>query len=128
MSNFDLIDDYVTNRLSPSERSAFEAGMHADPALKSEVETQSMIVEGIRKARAAELKAMLNKVSLGGAVSLCGDWSVMKMAATIGVAGIIGTSLYFYVKDSNEVINNVPKAEVPIDSLIPQENNEEPVI
>jgi hypothetical protein len=128
MSNFDLIDDYVANRLSESERSAFEAGMNADPALKSEVETQSMIVEGIRKARAAELKAMLNKVPVGGAVSLWGDWSVMKMAATIGVAGIIGTSMYFYLKDSNEVINNVPKAEVPIDSLIPKENNEEPVI
>lgn len=128
MSNFDLIDDYVANRLSESERSAFETGMNADPALKLEVETQSMIVEGIRKARAAELKAMLNKVPVGGAVSLWGDWSVVKMAATIGVAGIIGTSLYFYLKDSNEVINNVPKAEVPIDSLIPEENNTEPVV
>lgn len=128
MSNFDLIDDYVANRLSESERSAFEAGMNADPALKSEVETQSMIVEGIRKARAAELKAMLNKVPVGGAVSLWGDWSVVKMAATIGVAGIIGTSMYLYLKDTNEVINNVPKAEVPIDSLIPKENNTEPVL
>jgi hypothetical protein len=128
MSNFDLIDDYVANRLSESERSAFEAGMNADPALKSEVDTQSMIVEGIRKARAAELKAMLNKVPVGGAVSLWGDWSVVKMAATIGVAGIIGTSLYLYLKDSNEVINNIPKAEVPIDSLIPKENNTEPVV
>jgi hypothetical protein len=127
MSNFDLIDDYIANRLSESDRSMFEAGMNADPALKSEVETQSMIIEGIRKARAAELKAMLNKVPVGGAISLWGDWSVMKMAATIGVAGIIGTSLYFYVKDSNEVINNVPKAEVPIDSLIPKAT-EEPVI
>lgn len=128
MSNFDLIDDYVSNRLAEAERSAFEAGMNADPALKAEVEKQSMIVEGIRKARAAELKAMLNKVPVGGAVSLWGDWSVMKMAATIGVAGIIGTSLYYYLKDSNEIINNVPKAEVPIDSLIPKESNTEPVI
>jgi hypothetical protein len=127
MSNFDLIDDYVANRLSESEKSAFEASMNADPALKSEVETQSMIVEGIRKARAAELKAMLNKVPVGGAVSLWGDWSVMKMAATIGVAGIIGTSLYFYVKDAKEVINIIPKAEVPIDSLLPKEDKTEPV-
>jgi hypothetical protein len=128
MSNFDLIDDYVANRLSESERGAFEAGMNADPALKSEVETQRMIVEGIRQARVAELKAMLNNVPVGGAVSLWGDWSVIKMAATIGVAGIIGTSLYFYVKDSNEVINNAPKAEVPMDSLLPKEDKTEPVI
>lgn len=128
MSNFDLIDDYITNRLQGSEREAFERSMEADPALKSEVTSQQLIVEGIQKARALELKSMLNKIPVGGAVSLWGDWSVVKMAATIGVAGLIGTSLYLYLKDSNEVINNVPKAEVPLDSLIPKENNTEPVV
>src|SRR6185503_8502985 len=127
MSNFDLIDDYLTNRLSERERGEFESGMNADPALKSEVERQGMIVDGIRKARAAELKAMLNKVSVGEA-SLLGDWSMIRIAATIGIAGLIGTSLYFFLKDSNTVIENVPSAEIPMDSLLPREDSGEPIV
>lgn len=127
MSNFDLIDDYLTNRLSGDEMKEFELGMNADPALKSEVARQSVIVEGIKKARAAELKAMLNKVPIG-TVSLWSGWEPMRIAATIGVAGLLITGLYFFTKDSNSVIETKPSAEVPIDSLLPDENNNvEPV-
>jgi hypothetical protein len=127
MSKFDLIDDYLTNRLSERERGEFESGMNADPALKSEVERQRVVVEGIRKARANELKAMLNKVPVGGA-SLWSEWSILKIAATIGVAGVIGTGLYFFTKDSNPVIQNPPSADIPLDSLLPNEDSTEPVI
>ena len=127
MSNFDLIDDYVANRLSENERTEFGQGMNADPALKLETERQSLIVEGIRKARATELKMMLNNVPIGGA-SLWSGWSVMKVAATMGVAGLIGTGLYFYMRDSDTVLQNVPSAEIPIDSLMPDDSSDEPII
>ena len=122
-----MIDDYVTNRLSETERAEFELGMNADPALKSEMERQGVIVEGIRKARAAELKTMLNKVPIGSA-SLWSDWTVMKIAATVGVAGIMGTVLYFYWKDSNTVLQNVPSAEIRMDSLLNEDNSNQPII
>jgi hypothetical protein len=70
---------------------------------------------------------MLNNVPIGG-VSLWSEWSVLKIAATIGVAGVIGTGLYFYLKDSNSVIQHVPKAEVRMDSLLPDDSTTETVI
>lgn len=126
MSNFDLIDDYLTDRLSDSEKKAFEESMDSDPALKSEVDSQQLIVEGIRKARAAELKAMLNNVPVGN-VSLWGEYALLKIAATIGVAGVIGTAMYLYNSDSNAPIKTVPSAEIKTDSLVPREKTNEPV-
>jgi len=127
MSNFDLIDDYLTNRLSERERKNFEEGMNADPALKSEMERQGMIVEGIRKARAAELKSMLNKVPID-ASSLWSDWSIVKIAATIGITGLVGTGLYFFTKDSETVIQSIPGAEIKVDSLLPKDEKDEIII
>ena len=127
MSNFDLIDDYLTNRLSESEKKAFEESMNSDPALKSEVDSQQLIVEGIRKARAAELKAMLNNVPVGS-VSLWGENALLKIAATIGVAGLIGTALYLYNIDSTAPINTPPSAEVKADSLVPEEDSTDSII
>ena len=128
MSNFDLIDDYLTNRLSGNEQNEFERVMNADPTLKSEVDQQRAIVDGIRKARVAELKAILNNVQIGGGGSFWSGWSAAKIAATIGAAGIIGTGLYFYLKDSHEAIKNIPSAEIPMDSLLPKEEPNETVI
>lgn len=128
MTNFELIDDYVADRLSESAKAEFERGMEADRGLKSEVVMQQAIVNGIRKARAAELKAMLNKVPVGGGASLWSGWSSMRMAATVGAIMVIGTGLYFYLKGSENVIQNIPGAEVPIDSLMPDENKVEPII
>ncbi len=127
MSNFDLIDDYLTHRLSENERAAFEQSLKSDPALQSETIRQSAIVEGIRKARAAELKAMLNNVPIGGA-SIWSGFSFMRMAATVGLVGVIGAGLFFYLKDSNTVIQEIPGAEVPVDSLMPDDVPNEPIL
>lgn len=129
MNNFDLIDDYLTNKLSEGERSAFERAMEADPALNTDVARQHLIVEGIRKSRAAELKSMLNKVPVGGTgASIWSGWSTMRMAATVGTVAVIATGLYFYLKGSDSMIPNIPGAEIPIDSLMPNENSDQPVI
>ena len=77
MSNFELIDDYLSNRLTGAEKEAFEKQLNNDPSLKSDLDFQKRIVEGIRTARATELKSMLSKVPVGGA-SASMDFSVMK--------------------------------------------------
>lgn len=64
MSNSELIDDYLTNRLSEQDRKSFEQQMDSNPALKADVELQKEIINGLKAARAAELKAMLNKVPI----------------------------------------------------------------
>lgn len=96
MSNFDLIDDYLTNRLSEGERAQFEAQMESDSTLKTDVEFQRAVLEGVKQARVRELKAILNNVPVGGGLSSGAAGG--KIAAAVIGAGIIGTSLYFYFK------------------------------
>lgn len=96
MSNFEQIDDFLTNRLSEQEKVAFEQQMKSDPALKADVELQKQILEGVKKARIAELKAMLNNVPVSGNFS--SGISGVKIAALLGTAAVVGTSLYFYLK------------------------------
>ena len=127
MSNFDLIDDYLANRLSGDEIKTFEGDMIGDPTLRSEVERQRIIIEGIRKARIGELKSMLNQVPIEGGAVL-GNWSAMKVAATIGVAAIIGTGIYFYLNSSTPSIPVTPSVEIPSDSISPEETPEQPIV
>lgn len=95
MSNFELIDDYLSNRLNGSEKEAFEKQLENDPSLKSDLDFQKQIIEGIRTARANELKSMLSKVPVGG-TTISMDFSVVKMAAGIVAAGVAGAAIYFY--------------------------------
>lgn len=102
MSQIELIEDYLTNRMDDGARSAFEEQMNADPQLKAEVNLQKGIIEGVKSARAAELKAMLNNVPIGGASSAF----IGKIAIATISAGILGTVLYFGLKPtaSEEII------------------------
>lgn len=93
MKNFELIDDYLSNRLQGAEKEAFEKQLGQDPTLKSELAFQKQVVNGIRHARAAELKAMLNKVPVGGAVV---QFSLMRMAAGVAGAALLAAGIYYY--------------------------------
>src|SRR5258706_4733435 len=95
MSNFELIDDYLTNRLGEQERVSFEQRLGSDPALKADVDLQKHIVAGVKKTRAAELKAMLNNVPVGGGFS--SGPMAGKIAAGVVAVGVAATSLYFFL-------------------------------
>jgi len=113
MSNFELIDDFLTNRLSEQEKASFEQQMNADPSLKADVEIQKQIIDSVRKARAAELKAMLNNVPVSGSFS--SGISAAKIAAIVGTAALIGTALYFYLKPEElekKTETNITKNEI----------------
>ncbi|MFZ6002067.1 MAG: hypothetical protein ACOYW3_16260 [Bacteroidota bacterium] len=128
MSNFDLIDDYITNRLQGADREAFEKQLANDPGLKSEVELQKQIIEGVRTARAAELKTMLRNVPIDNAIQV--DFSVVRFAAGLAAAGVLASSLYFYfkpeinlpdastdlLKKSEQLKNEKPQEEQPVSS------------
>lgn len=100
MENFELLDGYLSNRLNEQERIAFEKKMEGDPSLKSDVELQKQIVQGIRKARAAQLKGMLNNVPVTGGST----WGAGKIAAGIVAAGVAVTALYFFTSDEPQVV------------------------
>ncbi|HEY6435499.1 MAG TPA: hypothetical protein VIY47_02840 [Ignavibacteriaceae bacterium] len=119
MSNFELIDDYLTHRLNEQERTSFEQQMTSDPALKADVELQKQIIEGLKSARAAELKAMLNQVPV----------SAFKFSLSPGriAAGLIGTVVlatgaYFYF-NQKDGLEPTPFPSSQVDSMTQSETN-----
>lgn len=104
--NLELLDLYVSNRMSVDEKAAFEKQLHADAELLQEFQLQQKVIEGLRQARVAELKNMFNNVP---ASALTGS-SAAFIKATVGVVvtGIIATGIYFYLKPE------VNKPQIPV--------------
>lgn len=95
--DLELLDNYVGNRMDAAERTAFEQKLQNDPALLRASNAQQKIVEGIRQARIAELKTMLNNVPV--TASYGGETSVLtKTLAGLLIAGAVGTGIYFYLQ------------------------------
>lgn len=128
MSNFDLIDDYLTNRLRGQDKELFENQLESDPALKSEVELQKNILEGIKHARALELKSMLSKVQVG-ASTVHFDFSIARLAAGLIGAGVLAASLYYYFKPdlhfqdaSTDILKKTEKLKPTLEEQKPEES------
>jgi hypothetical protein len=120
MNNFELIDDYLTNRLGETERSAFEQQVASDPTLKEELDLQLEIIEGVKKARALELKAMLNKVPVSGATVI--NFPMMRMAASVVGAGVLVAALGYYFNTHKDMVPNMSTSiEDSIHKIDPKE-------
>lgn len=104
--DFELLDDYLSNRLSGEDKLGFEKKLEADPELSRELKIQQNFVEGIRKVRTAELKSMLNNIPVTG-VQTGAESILTKTGTWIVVAGIVATSAYFLFFDKNEVAEPV---------------------
>lgn len=108
MTNFEKIDDYLSQRLPADERARFEEALAGDEALRKEVAFQEKIIQSVRQARAAELKQMLQQVPVPN-----GGWSPSQVAATVISVGIVATGLYFYFRpEPAKPIETVPAPEV----------------
>lgn len=129
MNNFELIDDYLTNRLNEQDRTVFEKEMASDPALKADVELQKDIIQGLKAARVAELKAMLNKVPVATPTIF---FSPLRIAAGLIGAAALATGLYFYANKngsfnpnqiSSSLVDSIRQSEqtsteVEVDSVV----------
>jgi hypothetical protein len=104
---FEMMDDYLSNRLSADEKSAFEQQVQADPQLAQELAIQKNLVEGIRQARAVELKSMLNNVPVSPING--GSSMLMKVGTWAVVAGLVVTGIYFYSTNEDEAGTGEPK-------------------
>jgi hypothetical protein len=93
--DLELLDEYLTNRLDEKDRSAFEQKLQADPDLKHEYALQKRLIKGIKDARVAELKSMLNRVSVpaNSPGSTLASKIVLGTVASIMIAG----ATYWYV-------------------------------
>jgi hypothetical protein len=113
MTNFDKIDDYLGNRLSPDERASFENALTGDPALRKELAHQTIIVKAVRHARAAELKNMLQQVPVPSS-----GWSAGQVAASVITVAVVATGLYFYFQPDQleTTVPTTPELTVQPDS------------
>jgi hypothetical protein len=135
MSNFELIDDYLTNRLNELDRKSFEKQMASDPALKAGVELQREIIQGLKAARIAELKAILNKVPIANPTIF---FSPLRIAAGLIGTAVLATGLYLYSEKngnfnpnqiSSSLVDSIRQSEqnnseVQVDSLVNNANDD----
>jgi hypothetical protein len=103
--DFELLDDYIANKLSGGEKEAFEQQLNSDPELKNEFQLQQKLIEGIKSARVAELKTMLNNTPVPSLPT--GQSLLTKIATWTVVSGIVATGVYFLLnKEQNEVTSD----------------------
>ena len=108
--DLELLDDYLSNRMKGQDRLDFEKRLEADASLQSELGLQKEFVEGIKRARVAELKAMLNEI----AVPAPSNSSLMiKGALTAVVVAVVGTGLYFLINKDEAPIQTELTTEEP---------------
>jgi hypothetical protein len=126
--DFELLDDYLANRMSGAEKSAFENKLQADPNLQTELSLQRSLIEGIRKSRAAELKAMLQNVPIGAPIAE-GLSTGAKLALTTFVAAVITAGIYFYAnrEQTETVVPSSPSTEQTSPAQ-PEESKTEPSV
>lgn len=119
--DLELLDDFLGNRLDEKERLAFEQKLKADPELQSEYELQQKLIEGIRKARINELKAMLNNVPVPSLHS--GPATVVKLAAAAVVTAVVVAGIYYFNRTDAPVTEQ--KAVAPVEESISEQPREE---
>jgi hypothetical protein len=113
--DFQLLDDYLANRLNADDRAAFEETLKNNSELKQELSFQQTIAEGIRNARAAQLKGILNNIPLS-AIPTSQTYSLLKIGTWAIVTGIVATATYFIVTQN-------PQQEKPVDKSVTEETN-----
>lgn len=111
--DLELLDDYLANRLKGEEKVSFEQRIQADPELRNEMQLQQHLVTGIRKARASELKTMLNNIPLSS-IPQSGASAVAKFAMGGLIAGAVITGVYFLSKEEPEEKEPVTEQKIPV--------------
>lgn len=107
--DLEMLDDYLANRLSDADRSVIEGKIAADTEMKRELSIQQQVIEGLRRARIAELKQLLNNTPIPGPTG--GQALLAKLGTAMVAAGIIGTGLYFFLKDDTASV--APESATP---------------
>lgn len=129
--DFELLDDYLRNRLSGEEKASFERRMEADSDLRSEYKLQQSLIEGIKRTRVAQLKATLNNVAVPSGTPQTSV--VIKIATSLVVAGVVGTGIYFFLNSEDkekmaqqQVVINEEKAAEKEPQPLREETKAEP--
>lgn len=116
-----LMDDYFRNRLTNEERAIFEQRLQEDADLRQAYNLQHEIINGIRRARKAELKALLNSIPVppveNTKLSPGAKWTGLGIVAALVGAGVL---FYFQGEEQDPVSPRSPQAtELPSETTAP---------
>src|SRR5690348_10920052 len=92
--DLELLDNYLRNQLNAGEQAAFEQQMAGDQSLQAEYNIQQKIAEGLRQARIAELKGMLNNVPI--AAGQGGTSLLAKLGLGVGASLLVAVGIYYF--------------------------------
>ncbi|GAL85079.1 hypothetical protein MYP_2307 [Sporocytophaga myxococcoides] len=87
----DKIDDFLSGKLSGTEKLMFEEHMTKDPLVSNELKLQEEIISHLKGQRKAELKARLDNIN----VTATSSYTSLKIAAGIVGTLLLSTTLYF---------------------------------
>jgi len=131
MSNEEKISAYLEGEMSEADKLQFEAAINNDAELQREVNLQQDIIDGIKEARRLEIKAMLDKVPVGGS-TIGGSLTLGKVVSGIAIVGMVALGVY-YLAPQKETISTNPTAkteetlkEEPATPVVEEENTTQP--
>ena len=105
MKHINKVEAYFDNTLGEAEKQDFFKEIESNPELKSEFDFQNEIINGIKEARKAELKAMLNKVKVSIAPINNSSTGLLKMFLSTTSILIAGTAFWYYY-NSKPILDN----------------------
>ena len=117
--DLELLDQYVSNRLTAQDKAAFEQKLASDASLKNEYKIQQGIVGKIREARVKELKTMFNNVP-ASSFETSGTSVVGQIALWVAVVGAVGTGAYFSFNQENKTDEQLLTTQDEIKNEAPQ--------
>jgi hypothetical protein len=109
--DFELVDDYLANRMPAGDRASFDKQLETDVELKNELNLQKGLMEGLQRARVAELKSMLNKIPVNN-ITTSSSTFITKAALWIGVSALVGTGLYYILSEKEVNETTSPLTEI----------------
>jgi hypothetical protein len=116
--DFQALNDFLDNKLSAEERKAFEDKLNQDSELKNELDLQQSIREGIKQARIAELKGMLNNIPVAS-IPTSNTGYLLKIGMWAAVTGIVATATYFYFSEKTDSSPAQEQPEVALEENKP---------
>ena len=97
--DLELLDDYLSDKLEGAEKDDFEARLEADASLRNELAIQRELIGGLKSARVAELKSMLNQAVIPPA---SGSSIIAKFGAWVIAVAVVGLGSYYLWQQSDE--------------------------
>ncbi|HXA01662.1 MAG TPA: hypothetical protein VNW99_06725 [Cytophagaceae bacterium] len=102
--NPENIEAYITNKMSAADKASFQNELAKDPLLNNEIDLQKDIIESLKEHRKAQLKNRLNNID----VTTTTNYTGLKVAASILLAGLISFAGYNYLNNNKKNNQNIP--------------------